>query len=140
MRLYSPAFHFGSRILSTGMGCLFAVAIVGAFLESKADERHIAVAVVIGMAVILAVIARLVWRTQRIFIEGEHLVIGGGARQRKLSFADVQACAYPWWVYSERFAAPLELTLRGGEIVSFFPEIGAGEIIEHRLRGARSTD
>jgi hypothetical protein len=132
VRLYSLALHFGLRLLTAGFGGFAAVVAVMTVL---AGERQPVAFVAIGVIMIsMGVFARIVWRTRPLLIDGEHLVIGRGARRRRIAFDDVLSCGHPWWVFSDRFAAPLELTLRGADTVTFFPELGAADMIRARLR------
>ena len=132
--LYSVAMHIGLRLFTLVFGGCGAVIAVQTLLVI--DRQPIALAALAAVALFLGVFARIIWRTRPVLIDGDHLLIGRAARRRRIPFADVLGCAHPWWVYSDRFAAPLELTLRGGETVTFFPEVGAADLIDARRGGA----
>ena len=132
-RLHSLGLHYGLRVLSAVFGSFAAVIVTQTLLSG--ERRPVAFVAMGTIALTVAVFSRVVWATRPMLIDGDALLIGRGARRRRVAFSDVLSCAHPWWVFSDRLAAPLELNLRGGATVTFFPEIGAAELIAARRRG-----
>ena len=76
-----------------------------------------------------------VWRARPVYLDDVWLVVGRPRRTRRIPLAQVARIDRPSWAFSGGWLAPLELQVRGGPPVLFFPAAGAEVMLRARVHG-----
>jgi len=132
IRVHSRTLHLAARV-STGIFSVVTVfGGVRILIEGKAEP------LVLGIygffVVMIALIGTTIWKTSAVWMTSTHLEVGRGRRLRRIPFADIVTIGRPWWHMPNPLFAPLEISLRSGPPVVFFPAAGA----ETRLRSRQT--
>ncbi|HEY0710128.1 MAG TPA: hypothetical protein VGG33_25175 [Polyangia bacterium] len=81
-------------------------------------------------------IATWFWPARRVYLDGEEIVVGSGAKRRRIPLVHITTIEKPWWARPDRLFIPAEITVRGGSPVRFFPASGAVALLR-RLSNAK---
>jgi hypothetical protein len=130
-RLHSVGLHLGVRAASVLVALIFARIAILAAKEPEIDPVGLIVLSV--MVLMLAILFWIFWRTRPVVLEGDQLAVGGrGPRQRRIPLGDIVSVERPWWAFRGDIGAPLEITVRNGPPVHFFPGLIGAELLAAR--------
>jgi hypothetical protein len=132
-RLHDLGVHLGLRVVTVVFTALTAVAAVGLVVDHRDDLRFLGVLVV---PLLVAWLWRAtIWRARPLFLDDIWLVVGRGRGARRIAVAQVARIDRPGWAFPDRLFAPLQLEVRGGPPVLFFPAPGAEVLLRGRVHG-----
>jgi hypothetical protein len=132
-RLHDPAVHLGLKAVTGAFTLLAALAAVSAIVETWGDLRYLAV---LAVPPLFALLWRAtIWRARPLYLDDTWLLVGRGARARRIPLAQIARIDRPGWAYPDTFLAPLELEVRGEPPVLFFPTSGAEVLLRARVHG-----
>ena len=138
VRLHHIPFHLAVRVLGGGFALFTVVAAVAVSVEQAARQPLALTVLALPFLVVLIFRATL-WRTRAVWATEDHLEVGSGQRARRVPYRDIISIGNPGWAYPDKLFAPLELEVRGGPPVLFFPAEGARALLDARVAGARSV-
>lgn len=134
VQLHDLMVHILFRVLTGVFSAVATIIVAASAIETPGEPVRW---VVFGLFVLFFfVIYRIGWRTRLVYADGDVLLVGRGANQRRIPISEVVSVDRPMWANSD-FSAPYEIVLRDGPSVTFFPVAGAPDYITSR-RAARS--
>ncbi len=135
-QLHSGWTHVAMRVLFAGVATIFVVA--GTAIARESGFQPTLLLAMIPFVVFLLFVARIVFRTQPLWVDGDFLEVGWGKQPRRVHCLDVEAVRHPSWSFrDDRPMLPKEVTVRGGTPIFFFPGYGAEDLIFGARRHAR---
>jgi hypothetical protein len=130
-RLHSLGLHLGARAVTVLVVLIFARIAILAAKEPQLDP--VGLIVMSAMVLMLAILFWTIWRTRPVVLDGDHLEVGSsGPRQRRIPLGDIVSVERPWWAFRGDIGAPLEITVRNGPSVHFFPGLIGAELLAAR--------
>ncbi|HEY0709321.1 MAG TPA: hypothetical protein VGG33_21100 [Polyangia bacterium] len=129
-RLHSPLLH---ALLVGGNTAVFGIltVIIAGIIFSYRDQPPVYILLVIPL-IFVHYGRENYWRARAAYLTDEHLVMGHGPRARRIPLSDITRVERHATIRSETWSVPVEVTLRGGDSVLFFPRDGGMEVLTAR--------